>query len=293
MSAGRKRSRSFGAGAAGVDWGGAVRGAVDAWGRYRPAVQAAGAAWQDFMSASGGKPPGVAKPPPVSALIKNTKLKSYLDKTYQKKCGVEVKRATNSASTFLAAAVGATSGLQQYFLFPANLLIPQGVTDSTRVGNSIEIKKMFLNMSVSLAQAGTPFTASVRFRFFLVKVGEVNPPGATPGAGQILTLPTTSLSTLTMKDEQSVPNSIIKEWDFTLHPLNTDGKDRFDIKFTYVPKGCHAIRWTDADTLGFQSNIFNGNIVLYCLWECQSLVPPPIGSVPLVSTYNEIDYIDI
>lgn len=258
----------------------AAQGAYDAWGRYRPAVQAAGAAWQDFMSASGDKPPGVARPPPVSSLIKNTKLKSYLDKTYAKKCGVEIKR-------FLSGGVGGvipTGTLTAIQQIPQNLAIPQNLTDSGRTGNSIEIKSLDFRMTI---QSNAGALATTRFRMFAIKVGEVLP-GAVPSAAQILNSTTSVRSPLVIKDEQQVPYTVLKEWNVSLAQPGAATNMRQDITWKYQPKGCHAIRWIDADNTGLVANIYSGAIVLYYMFEQIGFATPP--SVDYV---YELDFTDV
>ena len=239
-------------------------------------IAGADAKVRSLLGAAAGKVTAKLTP---SVALKGTKLKSYLDKTYAKKCGVEVKHYQNILPPI---APGTTlSSLSEY---PSSLFVPQNLTDSGRVGNTIEVKSLKLRMTVA---ANALATQSTRVRMFLVKMGQVGP-GVTVPPSQLLWLPGSIRSPQVLKDETTIPFTVLKEWAFDLSPLNTNGNDRRDITFTYVPKTCHHIVWQDVDTTGDIVNITNGAIVLYAMFETFGLV-----AAPLVYQNHEFDYIDI
>lgn len=215
-----------------------------------------------------------------SLALKGTKLKSYLDRTYQRKCGVEVKHYENQAAGLL---VGTT--LAQVEQFPNNGVIAQGMTDGTRIGNSIEIKKVSLNMTFYV-NAGA--INSTRVRAVLLRCHEATA-GTTPPPSNILWAPGNIRSGFMDKDETvvapNVPYSLVKAWDFHLDAPATGGNDRRDIRFNYHPKKCHAVRWLDTDVAGAVANIFEGALVLYVMYD---------GSfAPSLNTWHEFSYIDV
>jgi len=242
------------------------------------AASVAAAAMGNLMSPAPGKAP--PPPPPPSVVLKGSRLKSYLDRTYQKKCGVEVKRYT-AASTPTVSATFA-----EVIRFPQNLAIALGNNEQQRAGDSIEIKEVALNFSIS-ADVGN--TRGTRCKFWLVKCGQ-GPTGTVPTAQNLLWLPTNIRSGPTDKDETTFPYTVVKKWDFSLPPIQAPSQAITTkyINYTYRPRGCHAVRWTASDTTGAQGNIFSGALVLYGMFES-------IGGVaaPAISLWEEYSFTDV
>lgn len=270
----------------------AYNAGIGAYNQYKPQFNSAASVFADFLASQNGKQPGATRPPPVGVTLKNSKLKSYLDRTYAKKCGVEVKRVLITTSTPLPASNAPAAFFQ---VLPTNGLIPLGASDQNRVGNTIEIKRLQLNSTFS-SNVAIPFpNGSTRIRVVAVKCSE-GAPGVLPTVANVFTDIGTIRSSLMIKDEiQGTQYTILKQWDFILNPptsVNSGQRDRHDIKWDYKPKGCHAIRWTDADTLGTTANIYAGAIALYGFVETIQQ-PPLVGYAPVMTSFLEIDYVDL
>jgi len=190
---------------------------------------------------------------PAKALT-NTALRSYLDKRYQRKCGVEVKQVD-----VLANAVALTTTLTAYVApFTA---IAQGLTDSTRTGASVEVKALRTKITV---QAGAGSTAPILVRMIWVKQGKMN--GAVMAASNILTTTTNIRSAYSLNADESF--TILKDVTFTVSGLSAADSDGVKyIVWDYEPKSCHSITWTQADTTGVIGNMLEGNVELYWMYE--------------------------
>lgn len=198
-------------------------------------------------SAFAAAKPGAMKGPALGQQLKNTKLKSYLDKTYEKKCGVEVKQLQP-----VAASVGPTSTLATWFSPYSG--IAQGLTDQTRIGNSIEVKKLQVRCNF-VGHA----TAVCRVRIIVLKVGLMT--GGVTASNDVIET-STDIQSFPALDCDS-PYKILKDVTFKLTPLSTNDVNTTKYwKYTYAPKSCHAIRFTQADTTGVVGDITEGNILL-------------------------------
>lgn len=242
-------------------------GAAAGW--KKPAAAAASAVLSDLLAGAAGKIPAMIKPTPPSVALKGTALKSYLDKTYEKKCGVEVKHY------YIGPAGNITTSLALSSIFPENLALAQGLKDNDRVGTKIEVKDLKLHFSLYPNVANT---ATCRIRLILLKVGEVSA-GTTPTGAQILADPTNIRSTLLDKDQQTVPYTIIFDRSYSVAPTATASsagcRDSVFFDYYYKPKGCHEIVWTEADTTGATANITKGAMVLYSMYETAGTVGQP------------------
>lgn len=204
------------------------------YGQYQ-AVQAA------FAPAKVGRP----RKAPVAAAIKQTALKSYLDKTYEKKCGVEVKQFL-SADTALAPSTTLATLISPY------QNIAQGLTDVTRLGNSIEVKKMKIHCNFT-----GHATLLSRVRIIVIKQSAMQ--GAVPNVADVLETTTNIKSYYALDNDSSY--TILKDFTFEMTPLSTnDAQSQYTWKYTYKPKGCHSIRYLQADTTGVIADMIHGNI---------------------------------
>jgi len=237
-------------------------------------------AFNDWLQSDGRKPAGILKPVPISQAIKNTKLKSYLDKTYAKKCGVEVKHYQTSGG------VVTNTTLLNGINFPQDILIPQNTTDTGRIGDTIEIKEVQMNFSF---QSGPASTRDTRMRCFLVKTGQTAP-GLVPVVTDILWDATNMRSGVKDKREHTglTTFTILKEWNFTLQPPGVAGIDTKYLNFTYRPKGCHSITWTDADTTGAAANVIDGHLCFYSMYETFGAI-----SAPVITIWQEFSFVDL
>lgn len=276
-----KRMRNNVGGAA-PGWGAIAQEAARVGARHWAAKGASPAfvAFNDWLQSDGRKPAGILKPVPISQAIKNTKLKSYLDKTYAKRCGVEVKHYQ------AAGGLVTNTTLLNSVNFPQTLLIPQNTTDTGRIGDTIEIKEVQMNFSFS---SGVASARDTRVRMFLVKTGQTAP-GLVPVVTDILWDSTNIRSGVKDKREHTglTTFTILKEWNFTLQPPGVAGIDTKYMNFTYRPKGCHSITWTDADTTGDAVNVIDGHLCLYTMYENVAGPVPPV-----ITLWQEFSFVDL
>lgn len=209
----------------------------------------------------------------AAALVKNTPLGSYLDKKYEKKCGVEVKQRDTIGALALPLALG-DFGPAFYF----NMNIAQGTTDVTRIGNSIETKSLALKMSVySNVLVGG---ASTRVKILLVRTTDPN--GAPLTANQILQVVGNMRSPPAL--DRSETFKVIKEWDFTLSPQGAEGDQKW-LTFYHNPKSCEVTKWNQADVAGLQANNIKGLYQMFGMYQ---------GAVaPTLDLYCRFSYVDI
>jgi len=191
----------------------------------------------------------------AATVLKSTKLKKYLDRTYEKKCGVEVK------SYDIAYVNALTTTLTDFQDDPYNLAIPQGTNDESRIGNQIEIKKVLYKISFNADPAAT---ATTRMRLFLVKCGKNA--GSVASPNEILYAITNIRSPRTMSDQKVSPFTILKEWNIKISNVDA-GNDRYELNYVYTPKGCHLVTYASSDTTGAQTSILEGQLVLYGMYE--------------------------
>lgn len=218
-----------------------------------------------------GKPISVHKnpaAPSISKVVQATNLGSYLDKHYEKKCGVEIKRQLQTGLT-----PGITQTLQSVIILPGTLA--QGLTEYTRVGNKIEIDSIQFHATFF---ASASATGAQRLRVMLYKMGK--------NAGAVATNTQILQSVSDTRSFRQFPNTVtqsfkvIKDFQFTLSPPGATGtRDRYDWNYTYRPKGCHFVEWDDTTNgiAGLQANIVQGQFVFAVFYEdnTQSGTHPP------------------
>ncbi len=234
--------------------------------------KAAGAAANLLLA----KRPGKAKVSAAQA-IKNTNLASYLDKKYEKKCGVEIKQVDNAvtaASTTTTCA--ALSGGQPF------VGIAQGLTDSTRIGNTIEVKSCKFKVNF---YAGAASTGVTNVRIIVCKQSQMQLAALTGAA--LLQDPTNIRSPLIMDKQRSF--SVIKDFTFKLAAFSSgDAASSKSWTWTYRPKHCHSIKWTQADTTGVIGNMLEGNLIVMVFHEQSGAV-----SVPSYNLYTRAEWTDV
>lgn len=214
-----------------------------------------------------------------SAITSNLKTKKsavrrYLDKNYERKCGVEVKRIIDTSTYALTTTFASLSG---------NItLVAQGVGETQRVGSSFELKSYTTRM---LYQANATAIRPTFCRLLLVKYGKNQ--GTTPGGGTILDTTTNILTPRTSVTDKAVMGdyTIVKEVNFTLAPYGQSGSARI-ININYRPKGCHEVKYTMSDTAGALANTIEGSLVLYGFYEGTSSPTNPVS-------YNMLEWVDI
>lgn len=217
----------------------------------------------------------VSKAVSPAKVIANTKLVSYLDKKYQKKCGVEVKQVdatgaptiTTSLATYDSPYVG----------------IAQGLTDSTRLGNSIEVKSYHIEATF---HCGASSTAPTLVRVMVLKQGQMQLAALTGAA--VLQDPTNIKSPLLMDKQRSF--TVLKDFTFRLSAFSSYEKDTYyRWVYTYRPKSCHSIKWTQADTTGVIGNMLEGNLQIMVMYEQPTGAP----SAPTTRFYSRSEWVDV
>lgn len=220
-----------------------------------------------------------AKITPAVAL-KGTPLKSYLDRSYQKKCGIEVKHYQSTNNTTLGTTAVALSGLA----FPLNNTIALGTSDYTRTGASIEIKKIRMRCTL---QQNSACTTSTKVILLLVKCGNQASGGALPNANQIFFDPTNVRSEYLDRRERNCTFTIVSRKDILLSNTSFTNSDRKDFVWDYNPKTCSIVTWTDSDTAGSSSNVLSGALQVYAFYETLGT-----AGAPTLYWQYEFQYID-
>jgi len=223
-----------------------------------------------YLFSSKSKAQAQASP---AAILAKTPLRSYLDKRYARKCGVEVHQRAGVISYTI------TSTLSNVNVITA--AIAQGDGDAERVGSSLEIKSYTAKI---LFRAGALASDTTFVRMFLVKTGKTE--GTNPSANEILTSTTNITSPLVSKTDNVVQSAftIVKEFNFSLSPYSHPGADKM-IRINYRPKGCHSLRFLETDTAGSTANVIEGNLILYAMY---SGVAAPTHSV----NYDQLEWVD-
>lgn len=207
--------------------------------------------------------------------VNATPLKSYLDRTYQKKCGTEIKQtdfATNpSITTSLATFYSPFTG------------VAQGITDSTRLGNSIEVKSCQIRATFT---CGATSSSATTVRLMVIKQNQMQAAALTGAA--VLQDATNIRSARTLDQQRSF--TILKDFMFKLSGVNAGDKDAvYHWNWTYRPKTCHSIKWTQADTTGAIGNMLEGNLQIMVMYEQTS----GVASGPTSLVYFRTEWVDV
>lgn len=224
--------------------------------------------YKSLFSAASKAPP--SRTP--AAVLAKTPLKSYLDRTYAKKCGVEVKQVDVTAAS-AAVTTTLTSVITPY------VGIGQGLTDSTRSGNSLEVKNCEFNLNFF---AGAASASAVLVRVMLIRQLQMQQINITGAA--VLQAPTDIKSPILLDKTRSF--QIIKDQTFKLASLTGGDADSIKRwKFNYVPKGCHEVEWIQSDTTGAVTNMLQGNLALLVMYQG--------ATAPIFDYYVRAKWLDI
>jgi len=206
--------------------------------------------------------------------IANTKLKSYLDRRYERKCGTEVKMRDATGTP----AVGTSlATLESPFLN-----IAQGLTDANRIGSHIEVKSYRL---VAQFACGTISTGPAIIRIICLKQNQMQ--NAVLTGASVLSDPTNIRSPYLEDKQRSF--TVLKDTTFTLSAFNSGNKDTLKRwVWNYNPKGCHSIKWDTADTTGAAASMLEGNLQIMVMYE----LPSGVASAPTVKTYSRAKWVD-
>lgn len=206
-----------------------------------------------------------------AAALKGTALRSYMDATYEKKCGVEIKQNDLIGSGTL------TTTLANY-LNPYTA-IAQGLTDTNRLGNSIEVKRCTMTFDF---YAGAASTTATIVRFIVVKQGKM--PGAVVPITDILQFSGDIRSPKALNNDQSY--TVLKDVTFKLASLTGGETDSFKrIKWTYKPKKCHRLVYIQTGATGGITEMIQGNVSVYALYQG--------ATAPTFDYYSRAEYADI
>jgi len=212
-------------------------------------------------------------------LLQGTRLKSYLDRRYAKKCGVEVKQYQYLPAPGL---VGTTLATQ---FTPLEGAIAQGTTDNTRIGSRIEIKRIQMKFKFTALAAST---GPCQIRFIFVKLGDM--PGTNPASGSILESTGNIRSMLTQTNDQTRDFTVIKDKTFKLSAVSSgDQNITKEWSWTYKPKGCHSVEWLSSDTTGSLANMTKGNFIGYIMYESV----PVAAQQPTLYQYTNVEWVDL
>ena len=137
------------------------------------------------------------------------------------------------------------------------LLIPQGLTNTTRTGDSIRLVSFKFNILMSCSAIAT---RSSIVKLYLVKFKDSR--GATMASDVFLDDPASVQSFLNMGNTVSGGGyDIIKTWTTTVEPPSTDANAKM-LSYTWKPFN-QQIKWTDSDTTGASNQIIDGQFALF------------------------------
>lgn len=225
--------------------------------------------------------PGKTVTPSTAKIVKATKLGKYLDKTFERKCGVEIKRYQTSGQTY---AIGTSFGTGTGTCMPGDLAIASGTLDDERVGNTIEIKRIRLNYKLSINAAST---LPVDVRLMFVKLHQNA--GSAPTGSQLLWDATNIRSLRYDQKEATRSYTVLKEMKFQLTPASLgSGRSVINFSWNYTPKGCHRVTWLDSDSTGAVTNLVYGQIYVYSIYETAG-----VAGAPALVSYLEYEYTDV
>jgi len=196
------------------------------------------------------KQPSSARATPAKVL-KQTQLKKYLDMTYQKKCGVEVKQLV-TANTL------APTSTLNVGVVPFDDL-NTGTLSDERVGDTIEIKKIKHKVILRNTSA-----ASEAIRMIWVYVPKYN--GSVLGANQIIQNTSNMLATYLVNEGRGV--QILRDETIVLGAAGTDTSllyKNFGLSEQKHFKSCKPVRWSDTDTTGDIAQMLEGYLALYVM----------------------------
>lgn len=224
-----------------------------------------------ILGPAAGKKQAIVSP---AKAIQSTNLGRYLDKSYVKKCGVEVKQQDT------AAAPAITTSLATYQ--SPFLGVVQGVTDASRVGNSFEIKSLRLHCTFA---AGATSTGCTLVRVMVFKQGQMQLAALTGAA--VLVDPTNIRSDYIVDKQRSF--TVLKDFTFKLSAFSSgDEHTTYRWNWTYRPKGCHKMTYTQADTTGVIGDVLGGNLQIMVMYEQTG-----VASGPTSACYYRCEWVDV
>lgn len=212
--------------------------------------------------------------------LKSTALGSYLDKRYTRKCGMEVKvydvywNAQSIGGTIAYLPLASTA-------VGVNVGIAQGLTNITRVGDTIETK--CLKIKGHFYTAATTTTPGL-IRIVVIRQGAMA--GTQLNPAQYLASVTNINSQLTLKADRTEPFQVLHD---STHAISLVGADRgiSRFNFTWRPKGCSPTTWSAADTTGALGNFTEGLISVYAMYTgCAT-------TAPLFTGTGRFEYVDV
>lgn len=207
-----------------------------------------------------------------ATMVSGTRLASYLDKRYERKCGVEVKQVQN----FTLA--GAVTNTLTNFTNPYAAII-QGLTDTQRTGSSIEVKSLQFNLNI---KAGAASSTPTLVRLIILKQSVMQ--GIAPAAGTVLETTTSVLSPYALDKTRGF--TVLKDVVVKLGG-NTQGFTNAvkTIKWSYRPQHCHQIKYLQASTTGGLADMTFGNVACFIMYEG--------ATAPTIDYYSRAKFIDV
>lgn len=188
---------------------------------------------------------------PAKALA-DTGMKKYLDRTYQKKCGVEVKQLVTAGA--ISPTTTIALGYQPF------VDLPTGELSSERTGDSIEIKDVKLRMV--LTNSSTTVPTFVRLMWVWVR----NYNGSSVSVSQILNTTTNLISPYTIDEGRGV--QVLRDKTIALGVSTSDTSRKlvnFGLSNAKHFKSCKAVRWTRASLTGSNTDLLEGFLALYVM----------------------------
>lgn len=185
----------------------------------------------------------------------------------------------NTECKYLDTVMGSTFLSTQVWVAMTNpVIIPQGITTSTRVGNNIRLQS--LQQKITFRSGSSSNACRVRI------LGFVQPKMLE--AGQVfLPLDVLEDSTAQMNSPYNMNTNgykVIQDRTFEISADPQDGSTR-QINFNYKPLD-HQIEWLSTDTTGVVGNLLRGYIRWYIFTDA------PAGQEPTFEAYTRVRYID-
>lgn len=202
----------------------------------------------------------------------------YALKRLKAKLGLNTE--TKYVDTVSTGTTFTTTATANQALSNASTLVPQGLTDNTRQGNTFRMTRFSMKGFITNGAANLNNTVC---RIIVVNWGKT--PVASTGVADVLEVPTDINSGYTM--DPSYPHTILDDRIVNLgNSTVAPPANLHTYMFDYRPLA-HHVRYTTTDTTGALANIIEGYIQAYIVCTLSTA-----ANYPTLTTYNRMEYVD-
>lgn len=203
----------------------------------------------------------------------------YALKRLKQKLGLNTETkyvdTANAVTNFTTTLTGSTT------ISNFSTLVPQGLTDNTRSGNTFRMTRY--RIKGELLNGVANLVVNTVARIVVVNWGKTPQPAWT--TADILEDPNSPNSEYTM--DPSYPHTVLYDKTFCLGAtLDATNSNLRNWEFDYRPLS-HHVRYTTTDTTGAIANCVEGAIVAYLISGAFTA-----GNPPFMSVYQRMEYVD-